>query len=73
MNILLKDIDVLEELIVDAIVAALLLGVLDRVELIKGIYGDVGKRYLTLLVALYQLAVETQRCATRSQAEDKWR
>ena len=56
-------VDMLKELVVDMEVAALLLCATYGVELIERVYRYALKRNLTRLVALNQLAVETEGCA----------
>ena len=73
MDILWEDVDKLQELVVNAVVATLLVGTLDRVELVERVYRYVLERYLALLVSLHKLTVEAQRCATRCESEHKWR
>ena len=58
-----------EELLVDAVVAALLLGRLDRVELVEAVNGHVAEADASLLMALDQLPVETQRGAARRKTQ----
>ena len=64
-----QDVDVVDELLVDAVVAALLLGRADRVEFVEAEYGHVAEADLALLVAFHQFAVKPQRRAARGQAE----
>ena len=60
VDVLGLDVDVVEELLVDAVVAALLLVRADRVELVETEYGHVAEADLPGLVASYQLVVEAQ-------------
>ena len=69
MDVFGQDIDMVEKLLVDAVVAALLFGRSDRVELVEAVNGDVPEADLPLLVAFDQLAVETQRRAARGEAQ----
>ena len=69
VHVLGQDVDVVEELLVDAVVAALLFGRFDRVELVEAVHRDVAETDLPLLVALHQFAVETQRGAPRREAQ----
>ena len=64
-----QDVDVVEEILVDAEVAALLLGRADGVELVEAEYGHVAEADEALLVAFHQLAVEPQRRAARGKAQ----
>jgi hypothetical protein len=54
---------------VDAVVAALLLGRVDGVELVEAVDGHVAERHGALLVAFHQLGVELQRRAARREAQ----
>lgn len=69
VDILGQDVDVVEELLVDAVVAALLLGRLDRVELVEAEDGDVAEADLSGLVAADQFVVESQRGAAGGQTQ----
>ena len=69
MDILGQDVDVVEELLVDAVVAALLLGRLDRIEFVEAEDSDVAEADLAGLVAADQFVVESQRGAAGGQAE----
>ena len=64
-----QDVNVVEEILVDAEVAALLLGRADGVELVEAEYGHVAEADEALLVAFHQLAVEPQRRAARGKAQ----
>ena len=69
VHVLGQDVDVVEELLVDAVVAALLFGRPDRVELVEAVNGDVAETDEPLVVAFHQFAVETQRGASRREAQ----
>lgn len=69
VHVLGQDVDVVEKLLVDAVVAALLLGRLDRVELVEAEDGHVAEADEPGLVAPYQFPVETQRRAARGQTQ----
>ena len=56
-----------EELLVDAVVAALLFGRPDRVELVEAVNGDVPEADLPFVVAFHQFPVETQRRAAQHE------
>ena len=71
VDILGQDVDVVEEVLVDAEVAALLFGGLDRVELVEAVDGHVLEADLPLLVTFDQFAVETQRGAARRETQDE--
>ena len=73
MDILGQDVDMLKELIVDAIVTTLLVAATDRIELIERVDRNVLERNLTLLMTLHQLAVEAQWCATCGKSQYEWR
>ena len=64
-----QDVDVVEELLVDTVVAALLLGRFDGVELVEAVNGDVAEADEPLVVAFHQFAVEAQRGASRREAQ----
>ena len=61
-----QDVDMVEEILVDAEIAALLFGRADRVELVEAEYRHVAEADDALLVAFHQLAVQPQRRAARS-------
>ena len=63
------DVDVVEELLVDAVVAALLLRGADRVEFVEAVNGHVAEADQPLPVAAHQLAVESQRGAARGKPQ----
>ena len=69
VDVLGQDVDVVEEILMDAVVAALLLARLDGVELVEAVDGHVAEADLALLVALYQLVVEAQRRAAGGQTQ----
>ena len=69
VHVLGQDVDVVEELLVDAVVAALLFGRPDRVELVEAVNGDVPEADLPFVVAFHQFPVETQRRAARREAQ----
>ena len=58
-----------EQLLVDTEVAALLMVRCDGVELVEAHYGNVLETYLAFFVALHQFAVETERGAAGREAQ----
>ena len=71
MDILGTNVDVIQKFVVDAVVAALRVALLNRIELIEAINHHVAERHLALLVALHQLTIQTHRGTTRRQAQHK--
>ena len=65
------DVDVVQKLLVDTIVAALLMVGSDGIELVEAVDFHVAERYLAGLVATNELAVEAQRRLAGSEAEDE--
>ena len=56
-DILCLNVNVVEQLLVDAIVATLLLGRFDRVELVEAVNCNICKAYLACLVTLNELTI----------------
>ena len=71
MDILGQNVDLIEELLVNPVVAALLLGLADRIELVETKHGHVGEADFAPLVTLHQFVVETQRRAARRKTQRK--
>ena len=67
-----QNVDVVEEILVDAVVAALLFGGTYRIELVEAEYGYVAETHESLPVTLDQLAVESQRGTARRQSQHEW-
>ena len=71
MDILLCDVDMVEELLVDVVIAALLCLGVQRIELVDAVNRYILERNQALLAACCQLAIESQRCASRSKTENE--
>ena len=69
VDVLGQDVDVVQELLVYAVVAALLLRGAYGVEFVEAVYGHVGERHLAPAVAFGQLAVEAHGRAPRGEAQ----
>ena len=69
MHILGLYVDMLEELVVDTEVTALLLGAAYGVELVERVHSYALEGYLACLVTLHELAVEAKGCATCRKAK----
>ena len=71
MDILGLDVDMVEELGVYAIVAALAVSGFDRVELVNAEYCNIFERYLAIAVSVYKLTIKPQRSVACGQSENK--